>query len=184
MQAIESVLFPIVSKINEYLSNYILVFLLIGVGLWYSIKTRFVQVRCFGEGMRKVFGNLTLKGDKQRQRYELLPGAGHRHRRSGGYRQHRRRFRRYPDRRPRRHLLDVGHRLLRHGYHLRRGHAGPEDPHRRSRTAPSTVAPCTTSPPRSRAASASSWRASSPWPSFWRWASWAAWCSPTPSAPP
>ena len=64
MQAIESVLFPIVSKINEYLSNYILVFLLIGVGLWYTIKTRFVQVRCFGEGMRKVFGNLKLKGDK------------------------------------------------------------------------------------------------------------------------
>ena len=62
MQAIESVLFPIVCKVNEYLSNYILVFLLIGVGLWYSIKTRFVQVRCFGEGMRKVFGNLTLKG--------------------------------------------------------------------------------------------------------------------------
>ncbi len=65
MQAIESVLFPIVCKINEYLSNYILVFLLIGVGLWYSIKTRFVQVRCFGEGMRKVFGNLKLKGGKQ-----------------------------------------------------------------------------------------------------------------------
>ena len=65
MQAIESVLFPIVCKINEYLSNYILVFLLVGVGLWYSIKTRFVQVRCFGEGMRRVFGNLTLKGGKQ-----------------------------------------------------------------------------------------------------------------------
>ena len=64
MQAIESVLFPVVCKINEYLSNYILVFLLVGVGLWYSIKTRFVQVRCFGEGMRKVFGNLKLKGDK------------------------------------------------------------------------------------------------------------------------
>ena len=64
MQAIESVLFPIVCKINEYLSNYILVCLLVGVGLWYSIKTRFVQVRCFGEGMRKVFGNLKLKGDR------------------------------------------------------------------------------------------------------------------------
>ena len=64
MQAIESVLFPIVCKINEYLRNYILVFLLVGVGLWYSIKTRFVQVRCFGEGMRKVFGNLKLKGDR------------------------------------------------------------------------------------------------------------------------
>ena len=64
---IESVLFPIVSKINTYLSNYILVFLLIGVGLWYTIRTRFVQVRCFGEGMRKVFGNLSLRGGKQEQ---------------------------------------------------------------------------------------------------------------------
>ena len=38
-------LLPIVQKINGYLSDYILVALLIAVGLWYSIKTRFVQVR-------------------------------------------------------------------------------------------------------------------------------------------
>ena len=63
--SIESALYPVVVSINTYLSNYILVFLLIGVGLWYSIKTRFVQVRCFGEGMRKVFGNLSLHGGKQ-----------------------------------------------------------------------------------------------------------------------
>ena len=31
---LEAVLYPIVSKINVYLSTYILVFLLIGVGLW------------------------------------------------------------------------------------------------------------------------------------------------------
>ena len=62
---IEEVLYPIVCKINEYLSNYILVFLLIGVGLWYSIRTRFVQVRCFGEAMKKTFGNLKLKGGAQ-----------------------------------------------------------------------------------------------------------------------
>ena len=61
---IESALFPIVTKINEYLSNYILVFLLLGVGLWYSIKTRFVQVRCFKEGWNSVFGNLSLRGKK------------------------------------------------------------------------------------------------------------------------
>ena len=61
---LDSVLYPIVCDINTYLSNYILVFLLIGVGLWYSIRTRFVQVRCFGEGMRKVFGNLSLHGKK------------------------------------------------------------------------------------------------------------------------
>ena len=63
--ALESVLFPVVAKINTYLSNYILIFLLVGVGLYYSIKTRFVQVRCFGEGMKKVFGNLNLFGGKQ-----------------------------------------------------------------------------------------------------------------------
>ena len=63
---IEEVLYPIVCKINEYLSNYILVFLLIGVGLWYSIRTRFVQVRCFGEAMQKTFGGLSLKGGAQK----------------------------------------------------------------------------------------------------------------------
>ncbi len=63
--SVEEVLYPIVANINVYLSNYILVFLLIGVGLWYSVKTRFVQVRCFGEGMKKVFGNLSLRGGKQ-----------------------------------------------------------------------------------------------------------------------
>ena len=65
VQSMENVLMPIVVNINTYLSNYILVFLLLGMGLWYSVKTKFVQVRCFGEGMKKVFGNLTLKGGKQ-----------------------------------------------------------------------------------------------------------------------
>jgi len=62
---LEAAIYPVVCDINTYLSNYILIVLLVGVGLWYSIKTRFVQVRCFGEGMKKVFGNLKLKGDKQ-----------------------------------------------------------------------------------------------------------------------
>lgn len=56
----------VVSKINSYLSDYILIVLLIGVGLFFTIKTRFVQVRCFGEGMKKVFGNISLKGGKQK----------------------------------------------------------------------------------------------------------------------
>lgn len=56
----------VVSKINSYLSDYILIILLIGVGLFFTIKTRFVQVRCFGEGMKKVFGSISLKGGKQK----------------------------------------------------------------------------------------------------------------------
>ena len=62
---LEQKLLSLVASINSYLSDYILIFLLIGVGLFYSIKTHFVQVRCFGEGMRKVFGNLSLNGKKQ-----------------------------------------------------------------------------------------------------------------------
>ena len=60
----QEVLLKIAATINTYLSDYILIFLLIGVGLFYSIKTRFVQVRCFGEGMKKTFGNLKLKGEE------------------------------------------------------------------------------------------------------------------------
>ena len=62
--SVESALLDIVVNINTYLSNYILVFLLVAVGLWYSIKTHFVQIRCFGEGMKKVFGSLSLNGKK------------------------------------------------------------------------------------------------------------------------
>ncbi len=57
-------LLEIVQTLNGYLTDYILIFLLMGAGIIFSFKTRFVQVRCFGEGMRKVFGNLTLKGKK------------------------------------------------------------------------------------------------------------------------
>ena len=52
----------IVQTINAYLSDYILVFLLVAVGLWYTIKTNFVQVRYLGEGLGHIFGGLSLKG--------------------------------------------------------------------------------------------------------------------------
>ena len=54
----------IVQTINECLSDYILIFLLVGIGLFYTIRTRFVQIRCFGEGMKKVFGGISFRGGK------------------------------------------------------------------------------------------------------------------------
>lgn len=57
----------LVKTINLYLSDYILIVLLVGVGLFFSIRTRFVQFRYFGEGMKKVFGSLTLRGEKHHQ---------------------------------------------------------------------------------------------------------------------
>ncbi len=56
----------VVATVNSYLTDYVLLFLLIGIGLFYTIRTRFVQVRCFGQGMKLVFGNLSLKGGKQK----------------------------------------------------------------------------------------------------------------------
>ena len=63
----QTALLPIVQTINAYLSDYILVFLLLAVGILYSLKTRFVQIRYFRKGIRQVFGNLSLKGGAQKQ---------------------------------------------------------------------------------------------------------------------
>ena len=52
----------IVNTINSYLSDYILIVLLLSTGIFFTIKTRFVQVRCFGEGMKRIFGGISLNG--------------------------------------------------------------------------------------------------------------------------
>ncbi|MBO5374339.1 MAG: sodium:alanine symporter family protein [Clostridia bacterium] len=66
----------IVNSINTYLSGYILVFLLVGVGLYYSIKTRFVQVRCLGEGFKRVFSKKgTENGKKGLSSFQALATA-------------------------------------------------------------------------------------------------------------
>ena len=61
---IQNTLLPIVQTINGYLADYILIVLLIGTGLWFTFKTKFVQIRCFKEGMKRVFGNIKLFGNK------------------------------------------------------------------------------------------------------------------------
>jgi AGCS family alanine or glycine:cation symporter len=56
----------IVAAVNDVLWNkqLLLLFLLLGTGIFYSIRTRFVQVRKFGEGWRRLFGNFSLSGAK------------------------------------------------------------------------------------------------------------------------
>ncbi len=56
----------LVQTVNGYLSDYILIILLLGAGLYFSFRTGFVQIRCFGEGMKKVFGNFSLHGGSQK----------------------------------------------------------------------------------------------------------------------
>ena len=64
MENLSATLLPIVQKINGYLADYVLIFLLVGAGLWFTIKTGFVQ-RYLGQGLKSIFGNLSLKGGKQ-----------------------------------------------------------------------------------------------------------------------
>ena len=63
-RAMGDTVLKIVQTINSYLTDYVLIFLLVGCGLYFSVRTKFVQVRCFGEGIRNVFGKLSLKGGK------------------------------------------------------------------------------------------------------------------------
>ena len=60
----EAILTNIVAAVNDVLWNkyLVLLFLLLGSGIYFTIRTGFVQVRKFGEGMRLVFGNISLKG--------------------------------------------------------------------------------------------------------------------------
>ena len=50
--------------INTYLSDYILVILLVGCGIFFTVRTGFVQVRCFGAGLKSMIGNFSLHGKK------------------------------------------------------------------------------------------------------------------------
>ena len=54
----------IVNTIISYLSDYILVFLLVAVGLWYTVKTKCVQ-RYLWKGLKQLFGGFSLRGGSQ-----------------------------------------------------------------------------------------------------------------------
>lgn len=51
----------IVLTIQHYLADYILIIALLGGGVWFTIRLGFIQVRGFGEGMRRTFGGLFSK---------------------------------------------------------------------------------------------------------------------------
>ena len=65
----------LVGLVNDYMSGYILVFLLVGVGLYYSIKTKFVQVRCLGEGFKRVFSKKSNGAKKGLSSFQALATA-------------------------------------------------------------------------------------------------------------
>ncbi|XCP83839.1 sodium:alanine symporter family protein [Roseburia hominis] len=51
----------IVLKVNDVLTSSVLLVALVGAGLFFSIMLGFIQVRGFGEGMRRTFGGIFKK---------------------------------------------------------------------------------------------------------------------------
>ena len=62
----EQTLSAFVNAVNDVLWNkqLLLLFLLLGTGIYFTVRTRFIQVRGFGEGLRRVFGGFSLNGEK------------------------------------------------------------------------------------------------------------------------
>ena len=54
----------VIERASDILWNYLLLFLLVGTGVFFTIRLRGVQLRRFGEGFHRVFGNFTLRGKK------------------------------------------------------------------------------------------------------------------------
>jgi len=66
MEKFSEMLLKLVDGINASLSNYILIILLVSIGIYYTIRTKFVQIRCFPEGIKGLFGNFSMNGGKQK----------------------------------------------------------------------------------------------------------------------
>ena len=53
-----------VSELAGFVWNGLLLYLLVGTGIVFTIRTRFVQVRKFGAGWKHLFGHFSLNGEK------------------------------------------------------------------------------------------------------------------------
>ncbi|MGI6590130.1 MAG: alanine/glycine:cation symporter family protein [Eggerthellaceae bacterium] len=63
---VQEAVLAVVQTINAYLSNYVLIILLLGLGIFFTIRTKGVQFRFLGEGFRRVFGGFSLNGGKHK----------------------------------------------------------------------------------------------------------------------
>lgn len=52
----------LVSQVSDFVWNNLLLYILVLTGIIFSIRLKFIQVRKFGEGMRRVFGGINLFG--------------------------------------------------------------------------------------------------------------------------
>lgn len=53
-----------IQAINGFLWDYILIFALCGIGLYFTIRLKFIQIRKFSKSFKSTFGNISLRGEK------------------------------------------------------------------------------------------------------------------------
>ena len=61
-----------VKSANGVMWSYVLLIILCGTGIYFTVRLKFIQVRKFGEGCRLVFGHFKLNGEK-REHGEMTP---------------------------------------------------------------------------------------------------------------
>lgn len=59
-----TVITTIIEAVQGFLWDYLLIFLLCGTGLFFTIALRGVQIRRFGAGLRAMFSGFSLRGEK------------------------------------------------------------------------------------------------------------------------
>lgn len=66
------IMLEFVKSVNGWMWGYILLFILCGTGIYFTVRLKFIQVRKFAEGCRLVFGHFKINGDK-REHGEMTP---------------------------------------------------------------------------------------------------------------
>ena len=61
-----------INGVNDILWSYILIIMLLGCAVWFTIKSRFVQFRMIGE-MIRLLGDSAGKGEKGEKHILLFP---------------------------------------------------------------------------------------------------------------
>lgn len=57
----------LVNSANTFLWNIILILLLCGTGIYYTLRLKFVQIREFKQGLKQVFGGIGKNMKKRRR---------------------------------------------------------------------------------------------------------------------
>ena len=66
------IMLEFVKSANGIMWSYVLLVILCGTGVYFTVRLKFIQVRKFGEGCRLVFGHFKLNGEK-REHGEMTP---------------------------------------------------------------------------------------------------------------